>query len=116
MRQNDPNGDRCPQYFDKMTGAERKEYWADKDNLKEFFRKVMSNLAGAICIVCEVAYDPSDTNKGNKFCPKCGVFSHAECADPGRREDGLCYSCRFIDENNGSDEFVEPKCPTQVLL
>ena len=99
-----------PKPFSKMNGAERNEYWADKDNLKEFFRKVVSNLSGAKCAICDIAHDPNDTNNANQFCPKCGVFSHAECADPDRGEDGICYSCRFIDENKVSDEFVEPRC------
>eukprot|EP00986_Skeletonema_menzelii_P009435 scaffold4301_cov144-Skeletonema_menzelii.AAC.2 len=93
-----------------MTGAERKEYWADEENLKEFFGKVTSNLSGAKCVVCEIGHDPNDKNKANRFCPKCGVFSHAECADPDRGEDGVCYSCRFIEENKDSDKFVDPQC------
>eukprot|EP00984_Skeletonema_dohrnii_P032451 scaffold26657_cov130-Skeletonema_dohrnii-CCMP3373.AAC.2 len=99
-----------PKPFYKMTGAERKEYWADRENLRDFFAKVMSNLSGAKCVICEIGHDPNDTNKANRFCPKCGVFSHAECADPDRGEDGVCYSCRFIDENKISDKFVEPQC------
>jgi hypothetical protein len=99
-----------PKPFYKMTGSERKEYWADKDNLNEFFRKVTSNLSGAKCDICEIAHDLNDPNKSNQFCPDCGVFSHSECADPDRRENGICYSCRFIAENKNSDDFVAPQC------
>jgi hypothetical protein len=99
-----------PKPFYKMSGAERVEYWSDRGNLKEFFGKVMSNLSGAKCAICEMAHDPNDPNSANQFCPKCGVFSHAECADPARGEDGICFSCRFVDDNKNSNDYVEPKC------
>ena len=99
-----------PKPFYKMNGTERKEFWADKDNLKKFFGKVMTNLSGAKCDVCELAHDPNDKNEANRFCPKCGVFSHAECADPARGEDGICRRCRFIEENKNSGESVDPQC------
>ncbi len=99
-----------PKPFYKMNGAERLEYWADGDKLKEFFAKVTSNLSGAKCIVCEIAHDPNDSNSANVFCPKCGVFSHAECADPNRGEDGICYSCRFVEDINSSEGYQEPQC------
>eukprot|EP00581_Thalassiosira_minuscula_P002256 CAMPEP_0183744812 /NCGR_PEP_ID=MMETSP0737-20130205/65920_1 /TAXON_ID=385413 /ORGANISM="Thalassiosira miniscula, Strain CCMP1093" /LENGTH=2099 /DNA_ID=CAMNT_0025980465 /DNA_START=245 /DNA_END=6544 /DNA_ORIENTATION=- len=93
--------------FNKLTGAERKEYWSDPENLVEFFEKVMSDIEGAKCAVCEGPADPSV----DKRCDKCGVLSHADCCDPARGERSTCLTCRFVEENaNSLRHFEEPRC------
>ncbi|KAL7541970.1 hypothetical protein ACHAXR_012696 [Thalassiosira sp. AJA248-18] len=93
--------------FNKMNGGERKEYWSDKENLSEFFEKVIPSLDGAKCSLCEMPADPSI----DKRCDTCGVFSHADCADPARGEDATCLVCRFTEQHaNKLKLYEEPRC------
>lgn len=95
-----------PKPFNKMTAPERKEYWADKDNLEKFLKKVMTSVHGAKCAVCDGLADPTI----DKRCNKCGVFSHADCADPGRGDGATCLVCRFVDEQANAKDYEEPRC------
>ena len=95
--------------FNKMTGKERKEYWSDRDNLADFFDKVMPSLTGAKCAVCE---GPADTSVDSR-CSKCGIFFHAGCVDSFEnleRNKGMCSACRFTEECEGSDDYEAPHC------
>ena len=95
-----------PKPFYKMNAAERKEYLSDHENLKTFFEKVMESLVGAKCSLCEGVADPNI----DKRCDKCGVFSHADCADPNRGEGATCLTCRLIEEKSHETNFQEPRC------
>ncbi len=95
-----------PKTFSKMNGLERKEYLSDKQNLANFFGKVMTSLEGAKCALCELPADP----KIDKRCDKCGIFSHADCADPARGEGSTCFLCRFIEDNSNDSQYEVPKC------
>eukprot|EP00579_Thalassiosira_antarctica_P012019 CAMPEP_0201920508 /NCGR_PEP_ID=MMETSP0903-20130614/9110_1 /ASSEMBLY_ACC=CAM_ASM_000552 /TAXON_ID=420261 /ORGANISM="Thalassiosira antarctica, Strain CCMP982" /LENGTH=1700 /DNA_ID=CAMNT_0048457283 /DNA_START=28 /DNA_END=5130 /DNA_ORIENTATION=- len=93
--------------FYKMNATERKEYWSDAENLEEFFEKVLPSLDGAKCALCEMPADPSI----DKRCDKCGVLSHADCADPARGDRATCLTCRFTEKNaNRLRNYEEPKC------
>jgi len=92
--------------FNKMNATERKEYWSDKENLAEFFTKVMSSLDGAKCALCEGPADPSV----DKRCDKCGVFSHADCADPHRGDAATCLTCRYKEAHANDKLYEEPYC------
>jgi hypothetical protein len=95
-----------PKPFTRMNATERKEYWADSDNLRAFFDRVMPSLEGAKCMLCEVpAYPDID-----KRCDKCGMFSHADCVDVARGEGATCLTCRFTEEHSTENNFEEPKC------
>ena len=95
-----------PKTFSKMNGLERKEYLSDKQNLANFFGKVMTSLEGAKCALCELPADP----KIDKRCDKCGIFSHADCADPARGEGSTCFLCRFIEDNSNDSQYEVPQC------
>ena len=95
-----------PKPFYKMSGTERLEYWSDQENLKEFFEKMTTSLIGAKCPVCELPADPNI----DKRCDKCGMFSHADCADPTRGDGATCLTCRFKEEHANDPSFEEPKC------
>ena len=95
-----------PKPFSRMNATERKEYWSDRDNLADFFDKVMPSLEGAKCHLCEGPADPSI----DKRCDKCGVFSHADCADPERGDDATCLTCRFIDSKATIKSYEDPRC------
>ena len=95
-----------PKSFSRMNGLERKEYWSDKDNLADFFEKVMTSMDGARCALCEGFADPSI----DKRCDKCGTFSHADCADPTRGGGATCLLCRFIEENSSDSMYEVPQC------
>jgi len=92
--------------FNKMNATERKEYWSDRENLAEFFEKVMTSLEGAKCALCEMPADPTI----DKRCDTCGDFSHADCADPLRGESATCLTCRFTEENANTRHYEEPYC------
>ncbi len=95
-----------PKAFNKMNGAERKEYLLDKHNLADFFERVMTSLEGARCALCEA---PADTNI-DKRCDKCGIFSHADCADPARGAGATCLLCRFIEDTANDSQYEVPRC------
>lgn len=96
-----------PKPFYKMNAGERKEYWSDPDNLAEFFEKVMTSIEGAKCSVCELVVDQNI----DKRCDKCGVLTHADCADPARGDSATCLVCRFKEESAKSLRVEEePRC------
>jgi len=95
-----------PKSFTKMTATERKEYWSDKEKLMEFFGRVTASLDGDKCAVCEFPPDPNI----DKRCDKCGVLSHADCADPARGERATCLTCRFTEANSNDTTYEEPRC------
>ena len=95
-----------PKTFTKMNAIERKEYWSDQDKLSKFFCKVLASLEGDKCAVCEY---PPELNF-DKRCDKCGLFSHAECADPARGERATCFTCRFTEENSSDINYEDPRC------
>lgn len=95
-----------PKSFTKMTATERKEYWSDKEKLLEFFGRVTASLDGDKCAVCEFPPDPII----DKRCDKCGVLSHADCADPARGERATCLTCRFTEAHSNDTTYEEPRC------
>ena len=66
----------------------------------------MASVHGAKCAVCDGLADPTI----DKRCNKCGVFSHADCADPGRGDGATCLVCRFVDEQATAKDYEEPRC------
>ncbi len=101
-----PLGPLPPKSVTEMTANERKEYLSDKENLLAFFGRVMASLEGSKCAVCEFFPDPSI----DKRCDKCGVFSHADCADPAREERATCLCCRFVEECTHDANYEKPRC------
>lgn len=95
-----------PKTFSRMNGPERKEYLSDKQNLADFFEKVMTSLEGAKCALCEASADPNI----DKRCDRCGIFSHADCADPARGGGATCLLCRFIEDNSNDSQYEVPQC------
>jgi hypothetical protein len=89
-----------PKPFTKMNAKERREYWAESDNLEAFFKKVMSMKNGAFCSVCAVS-------SCDEECEYCGTYFHAGCVGTS----GICYGCKYTAETtDSSDKIVPPQC------
>jgi hypothetical protein len=88
-----------PKPFNKMNNKERREYWADNDNLAVFCEKVMTNSFGAFCVVCG---KPGHCER----CENCGIYFHGGCVGVSEQ----CYGCKYISENSGSAYFKPPEC------
>jgi hypothetical protein len=88
-----------PKPFIKLNAKERREYWADKDNLQKFVKKVQSIKTGAFCSVCALPHVDVQ-------CDKCGTFFHGGCV--GTSEE--CHGCIYAEKHAGSADYKPPKC------
>ena len=88
-----------PKPFNKMNGKERREYWADSDNLEAFVKKVQSIKASAFCAVCEVS-------NCDEQCEICGIYFHKGCVGAN----GKCYGCEYTAEEAESANYKAPIC------
>ena len=88
-----------PKPFPKLDGKERREYWADRDNLEAFVKKVQSIKASAFCAVCEVS-------NCDEQCEICGIYFHKGCVGAN----GKCYGCEYTAEEAESANYKAPIC------
>eukprot|EP00804_Cyclotella_cryptica_P022786 CCRYP_005004-RB/>CCRYP_005004-RB protein AED:0.04 eAED:0.04 QI:4606/0.92/0.93/1/0.35/0.26/15/2034/1703 len=65
-----------PKPFYKMNAKERREYWAESDNLATFFENVMSNKFGAQCNVWNTLCHPVDGQEGQELNTTAIVMGH----------------------------------------
>lgn len=88
-----------PKPFTKMTAKERREYWADRDNLDAFFMEIENIKISAFCSICCLP-------ACDEQCDKCGTFFHAGCVGTS----GKCHGCQYAADKAGLSDFKEPKC------
>ena len=108
-----------PDAFDRLSGKDRAEFWADPTRQKQMIERLTGMVEGARCAVCNMI-DPTDQfdasgRSRNRLakCTCCGVVVHRACymgPPPRSEKEFVCQACQYVAEEKDNEKFEPPQC------